>query len=80
MSKKSPPFTTSDLGLATALFTYGYPLDYLDKTKPDKVEFYFIQSDGLLTIIQLFWAKQLNIDALTFYNNLRIIKNRIFQD
>jgi len=73
-------FESSDISLAAALITAGYPVSHLDKQEPSKVKFVFSRDDGMDDIIQLYWNNQLKLPLLTFFNNLKMLKNRIYSD
>jgi hypothetical protein len=73
-------FTTYDLGLSAALTAVGYSLDHLDKTDSRKVKFIFERQDHLDTAIQQYWANDLPIPALTYFNALKLLKNRIYSE
>lgn len=73
-------FSTHDLGLAAALLTAGFPVDHLDKHDPTKVEFVFSRIEGMDEIIQLYWNNNLKLSLLAFFNNIKILKNRIYSE
>lgn len=73
-------FETSDLGLAAALVTATYPVEHLDKHDSSKVKFVFSRDDGMDEVIQNYWNNQLTLPLLTFFNNLKMLKNRIYSD
>ena len=73
-------FETSDLGLAAALVTGTYPIDHLDKHNPSKIKFVFSRDEGMDNVIQLYWNNQLNLSLLTYFNNLKMLKNRIYSE
>lgn len=73
-------FETSDLGLAAALVTAFYPIDHLDKYDSAKVKFVFARDEGLDEIIQLYWGNQLKFSLLTYFNTLKMLKNRIYSE
>lgn len=70
-------FATHDLGLAAALITASYPIDHLDKTDPSRINFVFRREEGMDEIIQLYWNNSLKLSLLAFFNNIKILKNRI---
>jgi len=76
-------FKTTDLGLAAALVTVGFELVGLDKTNPKKTEFIFkaVSGDILMKDIEddanKYWGDKLLVSALEYYNNSRMLKNRI---
>jgi hypothetical protein len=73
-------FSSYDLGLAASLVCSGFPVDYLDKSNPHKVGFFFQRIDGLDQAIQLYWADQLQVPALSYFNAIKMLKNRIYSE
>ena len=73
-------FETSDLGLAAALVTASYPIDHLDKHDTSKVRFVFSRDDCMDDVIQLYWANELKLSLLAYFNNLKMLKNRIYSE
>ena len=73
-------FTTYDLGLSAALVAAEFTLDHLDKSMPGKVMFVFSRTVGLDTAIQNFWSRTFSVDAMTYFNALKLLKNRIYSD
>jgi hypothetical protein len=69
---------THDLGLATAISLY-CPLEAIDRTNPSKAEFIFKREPELDQIIENFWRKELQVDALTYFNQLKLIKARLYE-
>lgn len=71
-------YFSSDLALVTAISLY-YPVEAIDRTNPSKAEFIFKREQGLDQIIEAFWRKQLQVDALTYFSQLKHIKSRIYE-
>ncbi len=70
-------YKTSDLALAAAINLY-YPIKSINKENPKKVYFVFKKSKNLDLVIEKFWKRDLKVDALLYFNNLRVLKNRIY--
>jgi len=77
MSKK---FSTFDLGLATTLLTLNYELIELEKTNPKKTRFVFKESGDINQTINHYWNNEITVSALSFFNNLKTLKNRLYSD
>ena len=71
-------FTTYDLGLAAAIVAAGISLDHLDGTNQRKVQFVFRRSTGLDAVVENYWGNTCQIDAQTYFNALKSLKNRIY--
>ena len=73
-------FKTHDFGLATALTTQGYPVAYLDKNNPQQVEFLFERGNGIDETVQAYWQSELKVNAQIFFQNSKLLKNRIYSN
>lgn len=71
-------FNTSDLGLASALVSAGIRLSDLDKSNPRRVEFIFEGTDEVLQLVDDYWANNLRVSPLTYFNSMKMLKNRIY--
>lgn len=71
-------YSTSDLALATAISLW-HPIEVIDRTNPNKAEFLFKREDGIDKVIEAFWKRQLKIDALTFFNQLKAVKAQLYE-
>lgn len=76
----SQKFSTYDLGLATALITLKYELINLDKSNPKKVRFVFKEEKGIEQAMLKYWNNDTKVPALTFFNNLKTLKNRLYSN
>ena len=73
-------FSTFDLGLATTLLTLKYELIKLDKTNPKKVRFVFKETKDIEQTMLNYWNDEITVPALTFFNNQKNLKNRIYSN
>jgi hypothetical protein len=71
-------FSTSDLALSATLSLY-FPLESVDKTNPQKVEFFFIQSSELDQVLEDFWRGELLVEPQTYFNKIKALKARIYE-
>ena len=71
---------TYDLGAAATLVTAGFQLALLDKTNPHKVQFAFVKEAGIEKIMDDYWADRLEIKARSFFDNLKMLKNRLYSE
>lgn len=72
-------YSTSDLSCATAINLF-YPLWAVDRTDPKKAEFVFKREDGLDKLIESFWSNTLRVSPLTYFQQLKILKSRLYQE
>jgi hypothetical protein len=70
-------FVSADLSLVTALSLY-YPIDALDRSNPPRVQFLFKRDSDLDKLIEAYWKDELRVSPQTFFNQLKIIKARIY--
>jgi hypothetical protein len=74
----SKTFQTFDLGLCSALVSAGYEVIDVNKSNVQKVSFTFLNSPGLLQDVSNYWGNSLDVKALDYFNNLKMLKNRIY--
>ena len=79
IAKTSEIYSTTDLACATAISLF-YPIWAIDKSNPTKAEFIFQRDDGLDKVIKNFWANNLNVSALAYFQQLKIIKSRLYEE
>ncbi len=72
-------FKTSDLALA-AVINLHYPIKTINKDNPKKVYFIFEKSKNLDLVIEKFWGRELKVDALLYFNSLKTLKTRIYNN
>ncbi len=73
-------FLTFDLGLASALTSLGYELLDLDRANPRKVQFIFKRAKGIDKLTEDYWSNRLMVNARTFFDNQKMLKNRIYSE
>ncbi len=71
---------TFDLGAAAALVSAGFQLALLDKTNPRKVQFAFLRQAGIERVVDDYWADRLEVKARSFFDNLKMLKNRLYSE
>jgi len=76
----SETFLTFDLGLASALVSIDYELVGLDKTNSKKVQFIFKRAESIDLAINNYWQDNLKINARTLFDNVKMLKNRIYSE
>ena len=76
----SQHLSTFDLGAAASLVSAGFLLVSLDKTNPRKVQFIFRRETGIEKAVDNYWADRLEVKARTFFDNLKMLKNRIYSE
>lgn len=69
-----------DLGLCSALVSTGFELVSLDKTNPRKVQFTFKRKIGIEEVVDNYWSDRLEVKARIFFDNIKMLKNRIYSE
>lgn len=72
--------STFDLGAAASLVSAGFELVSLDKANPRKVQFSFRREDGIEKVLDSYWADRLEVKARTLFDNVKMLKNRIYSE
>ncbi len=73
-------FATFDLGCSSALISAGFELVSLDKANPRKVQFVFRREVGIEKVVGEYWADRLEVKARAFFDNTKMLKNRIYSE
>lgn len=75
--KTSELYSTSDLITAVTLSLF-FPIEAIDKKDPRKATFFFKHSEEFDRVLESFWRKELRVEPLTFANQLKVIKTRLY--
>lgn len=78
MLVKNDFFQSNDLPLCATLRYFGYDIEAIDKQNPAKAVFSFKQGERLDNLIQQYWAHQLLVEPVAFFNCLKEIKSRVY--
>lgn len=79
-NQKIEYYRSYDLGLCAALVSTGFKLASIDKSNPQKVQFVFYKKEGLEDVIDNYWSDRLMIQARSFFDNTKMLKNRIYSE
>ena len=71
-------FYSHDIGLVAFLLSSKFELVDLDKTFKSKVLFILKQDDDIDNAIKNYWNFKSSVDAQTYFNQLKRLKNQIF--
>ena len=72
-------FRTSDLALATAISVLGIAVEAMQQSDSERMFFIFTKSDKLTDIVNQFWRGELRVDPLAYFNQLKVLKTRIYR-
>ncbi len=73
-------WTTYDLGCSAALLTAGFELLSLNKDNPHKSLFVFARSNELDKAVEDYWSSKLKVKARQYFENIKMLKNRIYSE
>lgn len=77
--KEKDYYKTSDLSLASALISLGYPIEAIERNNPsERATFLIKRDDELDNLIQLYFTGQLRVEPLSYFNNLKNLKTRLY--
>lgn len=71
-------FSSHDIGLVAFLLSKKFELIDLDKTLKSKVLFILKRDDDIDNAIKNYWSFKSSVDAQTYFNQLKRLKNQIF--
>jgi hypothetical protein len=70
---------TSDLALATALSVLGVAIEAMQQTDSERMNFIFTKSDKVQDIVNRFWRNELLVEPQAYFNQLKVLKTRIYR-
>jgi len=70
-------YKCSDLSLATTISLH-FPIEAIDRQNPRKAEFLFARNQELDNLVESYWRGELRVEPQNFFNQLRIIKTRLY--
>ena len=73
-------FCTYDLGLATGLLSAGFEISAMDRVEAKRFQFKFVDSPELTEAIDDYFSDKLDVSARQMYDNLKMLKNRIYNN
>jgi hypothetical protein len=76
--KKERSFKTSDINLATTLYTLGGILLGIEREDSHRCCFIFDETDDTLRAIKAYWRRELALDPQSLLLNLKVLKARLY--
>lgn len=68
----------ADLACCAALISKGFKLSALDRSNPKRVQFLFTPEPEIETVEATFWEDELFVNARTYFDNLKVVKSRLY--
>lgn len=72
-------FRTADLALTAALCVSGFVVEEMDRVSPSRSVFVFEKGEELLEAVNQYWRKELRVEPQDYFNQLKILKARIYE-
>jgi len=79
MNQNNKDFRTADLALTAALCVSGFVVEEVDKVSPQRSVFVFQNGEKLLEAINQYWRQEMRVEPQDYFNQLKIIKARIYE-
>ena len=77
-SSEEKVFQSHDIGLVAYLLCQKFELIGLDKALKNKVLFILKRGDGLDEAVKSYWDFKSSVDAQSYFNQIKRLKNQIF--
>jgi len=71
---------TFDLGLSASLISAGFSLVAIDRKNLSKAQFCFRRAEGMDKAINAYWDNTLDVKARTYFDTLKMLKNRLHSE
>lgn len=71
-------YSSSDLCLSTTINLF-YPIEAIDRNNPDRICFLFKRDESLDKFLEKYWKRELRIEPQVYFQQLKIIKSRIYE-
>jgi len=71
-------YFTSSLALAATLALW-HPIITIDKSEPKKSLFGFKKDPDVDRLVAAFWSNDLKVDPLLYFNQLKLLKTRLYE-
>ena len=72
-------FRTSDLALATAISVLGIAIEAMQQSDDKRMNFIFTKSDRVQDLVNRFWRGELLVEPQSYFNQLKVLKTRIYR-
>lgn len=69
-------YRTTDLSCAAAIALWFAP-ESIDRSNPSKAEFVFHRNQQLDQLLESYWRGALQVEAISYFNSIKLLKNRV---
>ena len=73
-------YRTADLALAAALCVSRFAVEHVERESQRRLVFVFERNERLSEAVDKYWRGELLVDPQTYFNQLKVLKARIYQD
>jgi len=78
-SNKIDIFRTADLAITAALSVSGFIVDEVERVSPTRSVFIFSNSAKLQESVRQYWRGELRVEPQSYFNQLKVLKARIYE-
>ncbi len=78
-SKKEQFYISSDLAIV-AVLSLSYPIEVVNKSNPRKAQFMFRRDKKFDELVDEYWRGELKVEPQQFFNQLRLVKTRLYEE
>ncbi len=68
----------NDLGLAAALISRDFTMEGVSRDEDNRASFLFIEVPDLEHAMDAYWSDVLDVQARTYFDNIKMLKSRIY--
>ena len=79
MKEHKSVFRTADLALAAALCVSRFGVDSVEKVDQQRLVFIFERNERLNDAVDQYWRGEMLVEPQTYFNQLKVLKARIYQ-
>ena len=80
MNKNNDLLSVEEFPLAISLSSFNFTVEKLQRSNEKRVAFCFKRSPGIERIAEQYWKGTLMVNAVAFYQNLKLLKARLKND
>jgi len=79
-TKENDFFRSSDLNLIACAQLFGHQIEAMNRSNPEKIIFSIKRNDELDKLIEDFWSRSLRVEPVAYFESLKLVKSRIYQE
>ena len=79
MNKQNKLYKTADLPQVAALSVHGFAVKDVERSNTQRVFFLFNNSKQLEEFVAEYWKGRIKVEPQNYFNQLKLLKGRIYQ-